>query len=121
MVGYDGCIPDDLDNDGVPNTQDACPIHFGYSEHQGCAECLPGPELISCPCGSSVGWEGMCMCACNDDGMLEDNNTVNVIDDLENPSSSEGGLFPWGGVGVLFMVILLGMAWFSLQKRSKNG
>ena len=121
MVGYDGCVPDDLDNDGVPNTQDACPIHFGYSELQGCAECLPGPELISCPCGSSVGWEGVCMCACNDDGMLEDNNTVNVIDDLENSSSGEDGLFPWGGVGVSFMVVLLVVAWFSLQKRSKNG
>ena len=61
------------------------------------------------------------MCACNDDGMLEDNNTVNVIDDLENSSSGEDGLFPWGDVGVSFMVVLLVVAWFSLQKRFKNG
>ena len=70
LVNVYGCSYDD-DGDGIPNTQDECPNHFGYSEHLGCGECLPGPDLIQCPCGSSVGWEGMCTCTCNDEGMLE--------------------------------------------------
>ena len=73
--------PMDTDGDGIPNTLDVCPSHFGYSEHLGCAECFPGELNIPCPCGSSVGWEGLCICACNDEGMLEghmDNGTFGI-------------------------------------------
>ena len=137
VVNVSGCSYDD-DGDGVPNSQDMCPNHFGYSEHLGCAECFPGELNIPCPCGSSVGWEGMCICACNDQGMLEghmdngtfgipqvenenesvpeDNNTSNAIDDSQSSESTDV-ILPWVKRGAFFAVFFVGIGWFLKRKR----
>jgi len=125
----------DTDGDGIPNTQDECPDYFGYSEHQGCAECLPDPELIPCPCGSSVGWEGMCTCSCGDDGMYEghmDNGTFGTPwvenesesegEDGESTTSSSGGMTTAQMVRVMLGVLTLiaGIFLITLVVRSRN-
>jgi len=143
MVGYDGCIPDDLDNDGVPNWQDECPSHFGYSEHLGCAECFPGELNIPCPCGSSVGWEGMCICACNDEGILEghmDNGTFgtphignessnqenNTNSDNDTGENNQDSTTETGGVGranfvvyallIILVLAIIGFVMMSIRR-----
>ncbi|MDE0708612.1 MAG: hypothetical protein OSB33_06655, partial [Candidatus Poseidoniales archaeon] len=51
---------------------------------------------------------------------LEDNNTVDEINDLQNSGAVADG-FPWVKVGVLFIIFFIGIGWFSVRKRFKNG
>ena len=125
---------DDVDGDGEFSVGDAWVVRTGQmGTHSGdyyvsfvrIGSCDWGWTVSDCPDGQICS-DG----ACTDENVSEpepepepepeDNNSTEGIDDLHNSGSSEDDL-PWVEVGVFFMVVFVGIALFSLQKRVKNG
>ena len=114
----DGCDDlIDLDGDGVSDGVDMCPTTpvdwIEMVDENGCWE-PPAEPVGGCMDELASNFDSN---AEGDDGSCE--YTANVTEELDNSSSSEGGL-SWVRVGVFTPILFVGLGWFLARKLRQN-